>query len=92
LAEQHPGLVSAVFTLDHRRMPVPRSRSPRICSARSSDQVADPGVLPDAAEQSRLGMVIMPVPVIHNDMWNGATEPQRRAMLAVLDRCLAGLR
>lgn len=91
LAEQHTDLVAAVFTLDHRRMPVPRTRNPRICSARSSDQVADPGVLPDAKEQAPLGMVIRPVPVIHNDMWDGATAAQKQAMLEVLERCLAGL-
>jgi predicted dienelactone hydrolase len=91
LAEQHPDLVAAVFTLDHRRMPVPRTRSPRICSARSSDQVADAGVLPEAAEQAQLGMVIRPVPVIHNDMWDGAKSEQKQAMLEVLERCLAGL-
>jgi predicted dienelactone hydrolase len=91
LAAQLPQLVSAVYTLDHRRMPGPRTQSPRICSARSSDQMPDAGVLPDDTEQARLHMVIAPVPVIHNDMWDGASEAQKQEMLAVLDRCLAGL-
>ncbi|HYJ52368.1 MAG TPA: alpha/beta hydrolase [Allosphingosinicella sp.] len=87
-AERHPDMVAALFTLDNRRMPLPRTARPRICSARSSDQPADPEVLPSSAEQARLGMVIAPAPVIHNDMWDGATEAQKAAILAVLDRCL----
>jgi predicted dienelactone hydrolase len=87
-AARDPRAVAAVFSLDSRRFPFPRTRSPRICSARSSDQAADPGVLPSPEEQARLGMVIEPVPVIHNDMWNGATPEQKAAMLTVLERCL----
>ncbi|HEY0013756.1 MAG TPA: alpha/beta hydrolase [Allosphingosinicella sp.] len=88
-AARDPRAVAAVFSLDSRRFPFPRTRSPRICSARSSDQAADPGVLPTVEEQARLGMVIESVPLIHNDMWNGATAAQKSAMLAVLERCLA---
>jgi predicted dienelactone hydrolase len=88
-AARDPRAVAAVFSLDSRRFPFPRTRRPRICSARSSDQVADAGVLPSPADQARLGMVIENVPVTHNDMWNGATPAQKSAMLAVLDRCLS---
>ncbi|HEX8193102.1 MAG TPA: alpha/beta fold hydrolase [Allosphingosinicella sp.] len=87
-AARRPERVSAVFSLDSRRFPFPRTRRPRICSARSSDQAADPGVLPSPDVQARLGMVIERVPVIHNDMWNGASTAQKAAMLAVLERCL----
>jgi dienelactone hydrolase len=89
LAAEQPDFARAVFTLDSRRMAFPRTAAPRICSVRSSDQVADPGVLPDAAEAARLGMVILAVPgLAHNDMWDGATEAQKQAVLAALDRCL----
>ncbi|HEX9963932.1 MAG TPA: alpha/beta hydrolase [Allosphingosinicella sp.] len=88
-AAQHKGMVGAVFTLDNRRMRMPRTARPRICSARSSDQPADPGVLPTAAEQKRHRMAIGTVPVIHNDMWDGATAAQKQAMLGWLGRCLA---
>lgn len=90
-AARHPDRVSAIFSLDSRRFPFPRTRRPRICSARSSDQAADPGVLPSVEEQARYRMVIAPVPVMHNDMWNGSTDAQKVAMIALLDRCLAGL-
>jgi pimeloyl-ACP methyl ester carboxylesterase len=90
-ATQHPERVAAAISLDNRRMPLPRIAAPRICSMRSSDQPADPGVLPDAAKQARLGMVVVAVPVTHNDMDDGATDPQRRDMLRVVDACLRRL-
>ena len=88
-AVRHGALVRAVFTLDNRRMWMPRTARPRICSVRSSDQPADPGVLPTAAEQKRYKMVIGTVPgLIHDDMWDGATAAQKHAMLGWLWRCL----
>lgn len=93
----HPELIDTVITLDHRRVPVPRGQAtgaretaaaPHFCSLRSSDQVADEGVLPSAAEAARLGMQITPMPIIHNDMWDGASEPQRAAMLDAITKCL----
>lgn len=88
-ATEHPAAVSMVFSLDNRRMPMPRVSHPRICSARSSDFPADPGVLPTAAEQRRLGMRISQIPDLkHNDMWDGASPEQRAAMLRLLASCL----
>jgi predicted dienelactone hydrolase len=87
-AAQHGAMVRAVFTLDSRRMKMPRTARPRICSVRSSDQPADAGVLPTAVEQRRYRMTIGTVPVIHNDMWDGATAAQKQAMLGWLWRCL----
>jgi predicted dienelactone hydrolase len=88
-AAQHPRMVGIVFTLDNRRMRIPRTSSPRICSIRSSDQPADPDVLPTAMEQTRHRMVIGTVPgLIHNDMSDAATATQKQAMLAWLWRCL----
>lgn len=89
LAERHGGLIRAVFTLDSRRMKMPRTARPRICSVRSVDQPADPGVLPTAAEQRRYRMVIGTVPgLAHNDMWDGAAAERKQAMLGWLQRCL----
>ena len=91
-AARRPDWVAAVFSLDSRRMPFPRTARPRICSVRSSDQVADPGVLPSPEEQARLGMVIGTVPgLIHNDMWDAATPERKAAVVALLDRCLQSL-
>lgn len=87
-SSERPNDVRAAFSLDNRRMPVPRTVRPRICSARSSDFAADPGVLPTSDERKALGMVIVDVPVKHNDMWDGATAQQHQAMLKVLSTCL----
>ena len=89
-ASDHPNEVSAAFSLDHRRMPVPRILRPRICSARSIDFAADPGVLPSLTERKALGMVITDTPVKHNDMWDGGSAQHKQAMLAVLSACLNG--
>ncbi len=89
-AAEHPGLVSIALSLDNRRMPLPRVRRPHICSIRSSDQLADPGVLPGDAEAASLRMMIAPAPVKHNDLGDGATESQKQAVLTLLDACLDG--
>lgn len=87
-ASEHPDEVLAALSLDHRRMPAPRTMRPRICSVRSSDLTADPGVLPSLVERKARGMVITDVPVKHNDMWDGASAEHKEAMLAVLSACL----
>jgi predicted dienelactone hydrolase len=84
-AQEHLRLVEAVISLDNRRMPLPRTRHPRILSLRSSDQVADPGVLPSATEQKAFGIRIVPLPdMLHDDMWDGATEAQKQAINAMV--------
>ena len=91
LATGHPELVRTVFTLDNRRMAVPRVASPRVCSVRSSDQPADPGVLPGEAEQRAHDMVIARIlGLLHNDMSDAATPAQQASMLYYLFRCLDG--
>jgi pimeloyl-ACP methyl ester carboxylesterase len=87
-ATQHPEQVRVALSLDNRRMPLPRLRRPKICSLRSSDQVADAGVLPSPAEQAALGMSIVAAAVKHDDMWDGAATEQRATMLKAVDGCL----
>jgi predicted dienelactone hydrolase len=88
LATTHPHLFRTVISLDNRRHPLPRTVQPRICSLRSSDQVADVGVLPPGPEQAGLGVQIIPVPVRHDDMTDRATPAQKQAMLLAVGRCL----
>ena len=87
-SSEHPDDVRAAFSLDHRRMPVPRTARPRICSARSIDYAADPGVLLVPDERDALGMVVVEVPVKHNDMSDGASPQQQQAILKALFTCL----
>jgi pimeloyl-ACP methyl ester carboxylesterase len=88
-AHEHAERVEKVISLDNRRMPLPRTRTPRVLSLRSSDQVADEGVLPDVAEQRALGMKVIPLPgTRHDDMWDGATEAQKREINGIISAFL----
>ncbi|UOG73938.1 alpha/beta hydrolase [Hymenobacter tibetensis] len=88
-AAEHPAQVQRVVSLDNRRMPLPRTRRPRVLSLRSSDQLPDSGVLPSPAEQAKLGTQIVWLPATrHNDMWDGATPAQQQEMNAYISRFL----
>jgi len=77
-AHLHPEMVSKIISLDNRRMPLPRRSKPRIYSLRSSDQPADPGVLPTTEEQEQFGIKIIKLPgTPHNSMSDGANQVQR---------------
>lgn len=89
-ADQHPAEVEAVFALDNRRRPLPRTSRPRVCSARSSDQKPDAGVLPPEGQRTDLNMVIERVNVRHDDMSDSADEAPQLAILSVLERCMSG--
>ncbi|MBZ4191802.1 alpha/beta hydrolase family protein [Niabella beijingensis] len=83
--QQYPGVVAAIITLDNRRMALPRARHPRVYTLRSSDQPADEGVLPTAAEQQQYGIRVIKLPdTIHNDMDNSGNTRQRQEIIAYL--------
>jgi predicted dienelactone hydrolase len=91
-AQEHPGLVYAVVSLDNRRMPIPRTNKTRLLSLRSSDQPPDAGVVPTPEEQARFGIQIIKLPAtIHNDMWDGATAAQKVEILRFIDDFLTNL-
>ena len=88
-AEEHPALVAQVISLDNCRMPFPRAARPRVLSLRSSDQVADPGVLPTPAEQAQFGTVLVPLKnTTHNDMSDRGTKAQQQEMSAAIAQFL----
>lgn len=73
---KYPGVVERIITLDNRRMALPRMKG--VYSLRSSDQVADEGVLPDSVTQGKFGMkIIKMADMPHNDMDDHANERQR---------------
>lgn len=76
-AQEHPGQVEKVISLDNRRVPLPRRALPQVLTLRSVDQPADAGVLPTPAEQARLGIRVVQLGTLHNDMWDGATDAQK---------------
>lgn len=69
IATENPDFVASLITLDHRRMPLPRSRSLPTLSLRATDYTADQGVLPNDEERR-----IYPISVIrlegakHNEL------------------------
>lgn len=89
-AQQHPERVQKIVALDNRRMPLPRTSKPRVLSLRSSDQPADPGVLPTPEEQKKFRIRIVKLPATtHNEMDDHANEVQRKE---INDLILAFLR
>lgn len=77
--QKYPQVVQKIITLDNRRMALPRSKSPKVYSLRSSDLPADTGVIPTTEEQIKWGITIIQLPnTIHNDMDDGGTKKQKR--------------
>jgi pimeloyl-ACP methyl ester carboxylesterase len=77
---QHPELINKLITMDHRRMPLPRIKTPKIYTLRSNDFPADEGVLPSEEENKSLGITIQLVQVSHNTMDDDGTEEERTIM------------
>lgn len=89
LAAEEPALFSAAISLDNRRVALPRVRRPKICSARSADLPADPGVLPSAEESHALRMRIVTIEGLkHDAMTDEASPAQKQAMLELILKCL----
>ncbi|WP_300604296.1 hypothetical protein [Niabella sp.] len=77
--QKYPGIIDRIITLDNRRMPLPRTKNPRIYSLRSSDQPADEGVLPTELEIKRYRIKIIKLQGIpHNEMDDDANDEQRK--------------
>jgi predicted dienelactone hydrolase len=84
-ARAQPHQVAALITLDHRRYPLPRTLTPRTLTIRSSDQRADPGVLPAAAELVASGTCVVPIAgSLHNDMHDGGPLALRSTIESVV--------
>jgi dienelactone hydrolase len=76
---KYPQLVDKIISLDNRRMQLPRTEHPKVYSLRSSDQIADEGVLPTLEEQEKMNMKIIRLPnTFHNDMNDNGTQEQKK--------------
>ena len=89
LATIRPELLKRAISLDNRRMPLPRTRSPAVCTIRSADQTPDPGVLPTPAERRMFGILVLRTDVRHVDMGDAADASGRAELVRALRRCLA---
>lgn len=77
--QKYPNIADKIITLDNRRMALPRTHHPKVYSLRSSDQLADEGVVPTIEEQKKFGIKIIQLPnTIHNDMDDHANNEQRQ--------------
>ena len=66
--------ISAIVTLDHRRVALPRTSAIRVLSIRASDFEADARVLPSREEQAQFGACIVRLErARHNDMFDGGS-------------------
>jgi len=69
LLRESPFFVKQIITLDHRRVPLPRTRDVKVLSIRASDFEADNNVLPTLTEQTEYGSCITNIANSkHNDM------------------------
>jgi predicted esterase len=76
--QKYHNTVTKIITLDNRRMPLPQTKKVKVYSLRSSDQPADAGVLPTAAEAKKYPMTIIHLPnTTHNEMDDNANDLQR---------------
>ena len=69
-------------------MPIPRIHYPKFFSLRSSDQVADEGVLPDKEELKLLNHIVLQTTIKHNDMCNSASKKEKRIILWFIEQNL----
>jgi len=88
IANEYPKFAKIVITLDNRRVPLPRSASPRVFSIRSADQPADPNVLPSEEEQKKYRIRIVKVNTTHNDMGGMGTDAQKQEINRLINNFL----
>ena len=78
IANQYPDFAKVVISLDNRRVPFPRENRPKIFSIRSSDQPADPEVLPNQEERKKYDIQVVEVNTTHADMGGMGTDAQKQ--------------
>jgi len=89
-AEKYPERVEVAISLDNRRMPLPRTNTPRIASLRAEDGAADAGVLPTVEEQQRFAIRVIDMPGFeHVDFNDRGTIAQCARMNAQVLELLA---
>ncbi len=76
-ATQYPQIIKKAITLDHRRMPIPLTDSPKLYSLRGCDYEADEGVIPSEDNRKKYNIKIIKLNNIkHGDMDDKGTDSQ----------------
>lgn len=86
LSNQGKTFISHLITLDHRRVPLPRTSSIKVLSIRASDFPADKGVLPSTEEQKEYASCVVKIEgAKHNDLWDGGAELLKNKILSIIE-------
>lgn len=76
-ATEYPELITRAISLDHRRMIMPRTNTPRIYTLRGCDYGADRDVIPSKDEQTKLHITVIKLDgVTHTDMGHRGSDEQ----------------
>jgi hypothetical protein len=87
-AQQNPGLVTKLVTLDNLRVPFVTSGLTKILSFRSKDWKPDPGVVPDAKVAKQAGIDIVRTDAQHTQMSDRGPNSVKEAIQQTLDKFL----
>lgn len=87
-AQQNPGLVTRLVTLDNLRVPFVTSGLTKILSFRSKDWKPDPGVVPDAKMAKQAGIDIVRTDAQHTQMSDRGPDSVKEAIQRTLDKFL----
>ncbi|MCK7460217.1 alpha/beta hydrolase [Idiomarina aminovorans] len=83
--------IDTVITLDHRRVPLPRSENINVLSIRGSDYPADEGVLPSPREAHEYSICVKEIPKSrHNDMTDYGPDWLKDEINRVIENFLNG--
>ncbi len=89
-AHKYPDLVDKIISMDNRRMPLPRTSTPKLFTLRSNDYPADVGVLPTVQEQKAHHITVQFVPINHGNMDDDASFEERKIMNNYIEKYLEG--
>ena len=88
-ATNHPDKIKSIITLDHRRMPIPRTNQYEILSIRADQFPADFGVLPNNQELGEYSIKIVNLDnVAHDYLRDNATKETKEIILEHINKIL----
>lgn len=83
-AHMYPTSLKRAISLDNLRQPLPRYKSPKIFSVRSSDCFADEGVIPTIGEQKLFDIKIINTAIPHGRMDDKGSFKESQNLNALL--------
>jgi hypothetical protein len=92
LGNEEKPYVKSIITLDHRRVPVPRTKEISILSIRGSDFSADDGVLPTVQESTDYDICIIKISESkHNDMSDDGPDWLKEKIAELVKNYISGV-